>query len=239
MKSTRLAFAQEASENSKVGLSSCTYVSQASTCPDSCPLKPKLDGSGKTVQANGCYGNGSMVAMHVAKLNQAPRQDGTEAIRQEVEAIDGLSGRLDLRCHVVGDCPTKEDARLLSGAMARHRQKKGKGAWTYTHNWRSIPVEYWQGESALASCDSLEQVKQAQAQGYATATIVDSFESERAYEKDGVKLLPCPFQTKGVQCVDCRLCLKASHLKEKGLTVAFVPHGGGAKRARIALGMVS
>lgn len=239
MKSTRLAFAQEASENKKVGLSSCTYVSQASTCPDSCPLKPKLDPSGKTLHANGCYGNGSAVAIHVSILNQAPRQDGTEAIRQEVEAIDGLSGRLDLRCHVVGDCPTKEDARLLAGAMARHRQKKGSGAWTYTHNWRSIPVEYWLGESVLASCDSLEQVKQAQEQGYATATIVSSFESERVYEKEGVKLLPCPFQTRGVQCIDCRLCLKASHLKAQGLTVAFTPHGMGAKRARLSLGMVS
>ena len=49
----RLAFAVEVSQNEKVGLASCTYVSQVSTCPDSCPLKPKLDAKGKVTESRG------------------------------------------------------------------------------------------------------------------------------------------------------------------------------------------
>lgn len=236
---SRLAFAVEVSQNSKVGLSSGTYASQASTCPDSCPLKPTLDDKGKVIKTNGCYANGTMVAMQSAKLNQAQKQDPMEAQKQEVKAIEGLSGNLDLRVHVVGDCVDDAHARALSKAMAKHRQKKGKAAWTYTHNWRKIQAKSWQGESVLASCDSLSQVKEANKLGYSAAVIVDSFDSPKVYTKDGIKLLPCLYQTKGIQCVDCRLCLNSNKLARLGLTIAFVPHGGGKAKARLSLGMVS
>jgi hypothetical protein len=239
MESNRLAFAVEISQNAKVGLSSGTYASQVSTCPDSCPLKPTLDDKGKVVKTNGCYANGTMVAMQSAKLNQAPKQSAREAQKQEVKAIEGLSGSLDLRVHVVGDCVDDTHAKALSKAMSAHRKKKGKAAWTYTHNWRKIKSSSWQGESVLASCDSLSQVKEAKKLGYSSAVILDSFDSPKVYVKDGIKLLPCLYQTKGIQCIDCRLCLDSNRLARLGLTIAFVPHGGGKAKARLALGMVS
>ena len=236
---SRLAFAVEVSHNKKVGLSSGTYASQVSTCPDTCPLKPKLDDKGKVLKTNGCYANGTMVAMQSAKLNQAPKQDPREAQRQEVKAIEGLSGNLDLRVHIVGDCVDNAHAKALAKAMASHRKKKGKAAWTYTHNWRKIKSSSWKGESVLASCDSLSQVKEANKLGYSAAVIVDSFDSPKVYTKEGIKLLPCMYQTKGIQCVDCRLCLDSNKLTRLGLTIAFVPHGGGKAKARLSLGMVS
>lgn len=236
---SRLAFAVEVSQNAKVGLSSGTYASQVSTCPDSCPLKPKLDAKGKVTESRGCYANGSLVAMHSSRLNQADGQDAREAQKQEVEAIESLTGSLDLRVHVVGDCVDNTHAKALAKAMASHRQKKGKAAWTYTHNWRKIKAKSWQGESVLASCDSLSQVKEANKLGYASAVIVDSFDSPKVYVKEGVKLLPCLYQTKGIQCVDCRLCLNSDKLARLGLTIAFTPHGGGKAKARLALGMAS
>lgn len=235
----KLAFAVEVSQNEKVGLASCTYVSQVSTCPDSCPLKPKLDAKGKVTESRGCYANGSLVAMHSSRLNQADGQDAREAQKQEVEAIESLTGSLDLRVHVVGDCVDDTHAKALAKAMVGHQKKKGRKAWTYTHNWRKIKAKSWKGTSVLASCDSLEQVKEAKAKGYACATIVDYFESEGVYEKDGVKLLPCVYQTKGKKCVDCKLCLDSERLKRLGLTIAFTPHGGGRNKARLSLGMVS
>ena len=236
---SRLAFAVEVSHNAKVGLSSGTYASQVSTCPDSCPLKPKLDGQGKVLESKGCYANGSMVALHSSRLNQAKDQSPRKAQRQEVKAIEDLSGNLDLRVHVVGDCVDDSHAKALSKAMASHRKKKGKAAWTYTHNWRKIKSSSWKGESVLASCDSLSQVKEAGKLGYSSAVIVDSFDSPKVYVKEGVKLLPCLYQTKGIQCVDCRLCLDSNKLTRLGLTIAFVPHGGGKAKARLSLGMVS
>jgi hypothetical protein len=239
MKSNRLAFAVEVSQNAKVGVSSGTYASQVSTCPSSCPLKPKLDSQGKVLESKGCYANGSMVALHSSRLNQAKDQSPREAQRQEVQAIQSLSGNLDLRVHIVGDCVDDTHAKALSKAMSAHRQKKGKAAWTYTHNWRKIKASSWQGESVLASCDSLSQVKEANKLGYSAAVILDSFDSTKVYTKDGIKLLPCLYQTKGIQCVKCRLCLDSQKLSRLGLTIAFVPHGGGKSKARIALGMVS
>jgi hypothetical protein len=236
---SRLAFAVEVSQNAKVGISSGTYASQVSTCPSSCPLKPKLDSQGKVLESKGCYANGSMVALHSSRLNQAKDQSPREAQKQEVQAIEGLTGNLDLRVHVVGDCVDDTHAKALSKAMARHRAKKGRSAWTYTHNWRKIKYKSWQGESVLASCDSLSQVKEANKLGYSAAVIVDSFDSPKVYTKDGIKLLPCLYQTKGIQCVDCRLCLDSQKLTRLGLTIAFVPHGGGKAKARLALGMVS
>lgn len=236
---SRLAFAVEVSQNAKVGLSSGTYVSQVSTCPDTCPLKPKLDSQGKVLESKGCYANGSMVALHSSRLNQAKDQSPRKAQRQEVKAIEGLSGNLDLRVHVVGDCVDDSHAKALSKAMAKHRQKKGKSAWTYTHNWRKIKASSWKGESVLASCDNLSQVKEANKLGYSSAVIVDSFDSPKVYTKDGIKLLPCLYQTKGIQCVNCRLCLDSNRLARLGLTIAFVPHGGGKAKARLSLGMVS
>ena len=236
---SRLAFAVEVSHNAKVGLSSGTYASQVSTCPDTCPLKPKLDIQGKVLESKGCYANGSMVALHSSRLNQAKDQSPREAQRQEVKAIEGLSGSLDLRVHIVGDCVDNAHAKALAKAMSSHRKKKGKAAWAYTHNWRKIQAKSWHGESVLASCDSLSQVKEANKLGYSAAVIVDSFDSPKVYTKEGVKLLPCLYQTKGIQCVNCRLCLDSNKLTRLGLTIAFVPHGGGKAKARVSLGMVS
>ena len=72
--------------------------------------------------------------------------------------------------------------------------------------------------------------------GYATSMTVSEFLSKRAYWQDGIKIVPCPEQTTGKSCVECRMCLDAGRLSAAGITIGFAAHGSGAKRLRGVLG---
>ena len=213
------ATAVEVSKNAKTGIVSATYASQKS-CDDVCPFK-----------GNGCYAEGGTANCTTQRLNKDEKNDPLEIAQEEAALIDGLTGALDLRVHVVGDCKTDESATIIASAMKRHRRKKGRKAWTYTHAWRTVSRESWLGESVLASCETTLEVLQAKEKGYASAIVVEKFEREKLYEQDGIKLLPCPNQTsRNLQCADCGICMNAAALERTGITVAFEAHGASKKK---------
>jgi hypothetical protein len=77
--------------------------------------------------------------------------------------------------------------------------------------------------------------------GYAAALVVDEFRQQTAYDHDGVRLIPCPEQTRGVSCRDCGLCRDDERLRVAGLVVGFQAHGSGAgavRRRLVALPLV-
>ncbi len=222
--------AVEVSANAKLGPVSATYVSQRA-CPRDCPF---LGG--------GCYAEWGHVGVQARRLNRSTVTSPLALAREEGAAIDRLSGANDLRLHVVGDARTEGAARLLAAAAQRYRQRGGGrvGVWTYTHAWRTVSRAAWGASvSVLGSCESPAQVEQARTRGYATALVVPSFRQESAYDHQGVRLLPCPEQTRGVRCSDCRLCLNDQRLLRAGLSIGFALHGAGRTRARIALPVVS
>jgi hypothetical protein len=208
------ALAVEKSDNSKIGLVHATYASQQS-CPLTCPLKNA-----------GCYAEVGLVGIHTRKVNNAnPTATPLDVALAEAEAITTrLSGNLNLRIHVVGDCATTEAASIVSRA-ALSILKKGNKAWSYTHAWADVDRKAWDGVSVLASAETPEQVQQAQGEGWATAIIVSEFKDDKLYEDNGIKILPCVNQTKGVKCVECRLCWDAPRLASKGITIGFAAHG--------------
>ena len=79
----------------------------------------------------------------------------------------------------------------------------------------------------LASIDQTSQSYGARDQGYAPAIVVSEHVSEKAYYLAGsdIKWIPCPNQTRGVGCVDCRLCFDSDRLEQQGLGIAFAVHG--------------
>lgn len=204
--------AVEVSMNKKTGPVSATYAPIKQSCPD-CPLKDK-----------GCYAQLGNAAYHVRRIEaKAEGLDPASIARAEALAIDNLTGQLPLRVHVSGDCRTVAAAASVGAAMARRRAKHGRAAWTYTHAWRIVPRAAWgNAPSVLASCESLDQIDAAAAQGYrAFAVIVTKHESDKAYEHNGRNVIPCPEQTtKGVTCTTCGLCMK-----ERGQVIAFAAHG--------------
>lgn len=74
---------------------------------------------------------------------------------------------------------------------------------------------------------STSEVAEARKQGYAPAIVVPEFSGDRAFKMDGsdTKWIPCPAQTRGVGCSDCRLCFDADRLFNGDFGIAFAAHG--------------
>lgn len=92
--------------------------------------------------------------------------------------------------------------------------------------------------AVLASCETAADVREADRRNYATCITVPEFEAEAAYTKDGVRIIPCPNQTRGVACTDCRLCFNDDRLQLTGLTIGFAVHGAGKNKAKAALARI-
>lgn len=180
-----------------------------------------------------------MVGMVVtSKLNRSEdsQKSVDELAMDEAIAIAGLSGEHPLRIHVVGDATTDTAARLLANAAEYHTNKRGKKVWSYTHAWRNVKRESWGDVSVFASCETVEDTRAAMARGYAAAIVVPHHESDKAYTRDGVKLIPCPQQTgRAATCLDCGLCMRANTMHSNHSVIAFAVHGQQEKKAQQAL----
>jgi hypothetical protein len=210
-----IARAIEKTENKKLGPVSATYAAQVS-CPDSCPFL-----------GAGCYaelGN-SFAGFTTHRLNQSAKDGkaGHLAVaRAEAREIANLSGDRPLRLHVVGDAKSDEAAQILARASKRFEGK----VWTYTHAWSEVKRRSWGGVSVLASCETTTQARQAMKKGYAAAIVLADLPADgKAFEKDGVKIIPCPEQTRGVPCVECRLCWKDQWLLNERAVIGLAAHG--------------
>lgn len=215
-----------------------TYVSIRATCPDTCGLKD-----------NGCYSQSGSHRRIMGPLDEAAAGFRPEDVTgHEASAIrtsyggkqvpqDGARGGRDLRLHVGGDVPNETGARWLADAARDWLRRGGGTVWTYTHRWREVPAEAWGLISVWASCESTTEVKQAHQASYRAALVVVEHPSERLYVKDGVKVLPCPFETRKKTCVECRLCLDAP--LDPRIVIGFAAHGGEQRKVKRHLTLVS
>lgn len=221
------------SQNAKLGGADATYASIAATCDRACPLYNA-----------GCYAQGGKVALTEGRLDATVST--ATAARHEAAAIDGAyrggaipEGR-DLRLHVSGDARTSTAARILAAAASRWLARGGRAVWSYTHAWRRVARDAWGAVSTLASVERPSQGAEAMRQGYAPALVVDRHPPDgRAWESHGIKWIPCPAQTRGVACVDCRLCLDADALRARKAGITFAVHGASRKRALTVIQQVS
>jgi len=212
--------AVNASENSKTGVCSATYVS-GKTCPDSCPFKK-----------NGCYGEVGHVGIVARRVSRSGVEDGYTIGKMEAAAIDCLSAQLDLRLHVYGEFANASHASEVDAAAGRFKSRaatigKKVKVWTYTHRWREIEAETFTNISALASVETLDDALLAFEAGYAPAISMTEFKSERTWtetSEHSFRILPCPAQTKGRKCVDCRMCFDSEALIEKRIAIGFRPN---------------
>lgn len=220
--------------NTKTGPVAATWVSQAS-CPDYCPF-----------HGNGCYAEYGNAGTVTARLNKSRYRSPLRLAQIEADGIDGLPADRDLRLHVVGDCSTPDAAATVAAAcrryMARSDHRVSLGidltlalVWGYTHAWRKVPASVWEGVNMLASCQSPDEVEEAWGIGYAVAVVVAEHKSKGMYKWHGIRVLPCPHETKGVQCVDCRLCMDAPRLLRDKIAIGFAAHGSGSAKIRKSL----
>lgn len=200
-----------------------TYASINKTCPDSCSLKDK-----------GCYAQMSFTGIVVRRLNKRARgRNVVRVARDEASAIDNAykGGRIpanrDLRLHVAGDSRTITGSRILNAAVGRWKDRGGRSCWSYTHAWKHVPRSEWSNVSMLASITTTAEVGEARRQGYAPSIVVGEHPTDKAYMLPGsdTTWIPCPSQTRGVGCSDCRLCFKADWLFETNRGISFSAHG--------------
>lgn len=217
---------------------STTDVAIAATCSEACPFK-----------GGGCFADAGFTRFTARKLDAAARSlTADQVIAEEARLIDaafngervpqdGVRGGRDLRLHVGGDVGSALGARLLAGAAGRWRDRGGGAVWSLTHAWREVPREAWGPISVLASIERPEDIGAARAAGYAVAIVLDKFPADKAFCLPGsnTKVIPCPAETRGKTCVECRLCLDADKLAGRNAAIAFEAHGPMARRAREAL----
>ena len=233
---TQLAIVAEDSRNNKIAGShrvAASYAPTKLTCPKSCPL---MD--------DGCYATMGRTAIHANRLNQAVKKGmrPEQGARAEAKAIkatfkggqipqDGKKGGRDFRLHVAGDVRTKKSAEILAGAARAWKKRGGGDMWTYTHSWRTIPRHHFGKISVLASIEKPADAEEARKQGFAPALVVQTHPSTKAFKVEGTdtEFIPCPQQTRGVACSDCRLCFSESKLFHQGKGIAFAAHGATQK----------
>lgn len=212
----KVCIAVEKSRNSKTGLVSATYM-PIQSCPRTCPFLDK-----------GCYAQTSHTGMKLIGLNKAAKErklyKAVDLAIEEANAIDKLSGVNPLRLHIVGDCKTKEAVKILSAAAEKYMNKHNQPVWTYTHAWRNIPRDTWEHISVLASCETLDECKQAMKKGYAAA-IVRLKPFDKSFRWEGLNMTACKEQTKGIKCKECQLCMNDKKLLQDNKVICFFPHG--------------
>ncbi len=205
-----------------------TTVPVVQTCPKSCPL---LD--------HGCYGQ-RKPGGHVARLERNAKRRGLTTLdlaRDEAEQISRVATTLrtdaPLRLHVSGDCRSTASAKIVSAACATWRGP----IWTFTHAWREVARHAWAPISVLASLERSVDALVTLAQGYAPALLVSKHpEDGRAwFDQTGVRFIPCPNETRGITCVECRLCFDADALLRRATGISFAPHGSGKRRVTAVL----
>lgn len=215
----------EDSKNSKLARGkdkiATTYLPIAQTCSNDCNLKNKV-----------CYAQTGFVGIHNWRLEKsAKRKSHDKIVGEEANAIrKSFNGKqingIPLRLHVSGDCRTAKGATRLNSAASNYIKRGGGRVYTYTHSWRNLMRSRWgKNISVLASIENVQDVDLAKAKGYASAIVVESFPSDKAFLIEGKKFIPCPNQTKDISCAKCKLCFNADRLLATGANIAFSAHG--------------
>jgi hypothetical protein len=217
----RAAIVSPFSENRKTGPVAVTWVSQAS-CSTLCPFLGK-----------GCYGESGPVAIIGMRLDEGAVGLTPEQIAcQEADAIDRTPAYADKRLHGLGDSRTPAAATIVAAAAMRYkaRARDEVDVWTYTHSFENVPRECWGTVSVLASVEAVGQLHDAWTRGYAAAMVVEEYESTSAYrleDEEGRTWVgvPCLYQTRKIQCIDCRLCMDDRKLHAERRVILFKAHG--------------
>lgn len=201
----------EKSSNSKIGKGvACTYRQVGPTCPQTC----------QHLSNKSCYAMYAFVGIHQKKSGYD--NDDKTVI---ADFVKNLPSKHKVRHHVSGDVMKPGnliDHEYIDSLLDAHKNRPDLMGWTYTHVYEQLDPKKLNANKSLtvnASCDSIEQAKEAKKNGWpATVTVPEDFESS-----DGIVV--CPNQTHDVSCKDCMLCFR-----KKRAIVGFRVHGSGKSK---------
>lgn len=199
------------SSDKKIGPVVASY-STIDSCPDSCELKN-----------GGCYAWG----LFYLKVLSSKIDKQKIAIKSLADALSDRNPISKIVRHrVAGDTVGDVDGTLEECHVI---EQSGLTNIGYTHNWRaeeSQPLKKY----FRASCNSLDDVREASAMGWST-TLVAAGNVPKSTYLDDKKAVICPARhgvegKKDITCNDCTMC-KVSD-KTKDLVIMFKVHGNPA-----------
>lgn len=203
------------SNNSKTGPIPVS-TTEASTCPDVCPLKAK-----------GCFAKGGPLRMHWEKVPE--RGMPWEAFCKEVQKLP--AGTL-WRHNQAGDLPGENN--ILDAAALRMlvRANRGKRGFTYTHkpmtmkNREALAEANLHGFTVNVSLNSVEELDAFGVGALPVAVILPALakgeREPRAFRTaGGNRVVVCPAQYRETTCLECGLCQRA----DRNYAIGFRPHG--------------
>ena len=212
------------SGNKKTGYMPVTYNSRLS-CPNSCIFKKENGG--------GCYAEtGYYTRLNWDKVTSGERGGSFKELLQNIKSLK--PGTIWRAC-VAGDIPSNNKGEIsrtyIKGITEANKGLKG---YTYTHNRLDIgenisllKTANKQGFTVNISTESEAAADNAVLNSLPAVIVVKSTETRHSwFTKNKNKILVCPAQTSGVNCIDCQLC---QH-RAKNLIIAFKAHGNQAKK---------
>ena len=217
------------SSNLKLGPIASTR-SARSSCPSSCVFK-----------GNGCYGDNFPLSLHWGKLDHSGL-----SWAELMDKVRTIPRGAIWRHNEVGDLDTVEGSTLIDPVRVYDLIQAGRGTdpIIYTHHTQT-PANIALLQSARAyglpinaSCETVEQVERCLDEGVNAVLTVARGEVEKTTKLEGVRLVPCPQETRHhkLTCKDCGLC--AVDRASKGVAIVFHAHGGQAKKVESALNLV-
>ena len=207
------------SGNKKTGFMPVTYNSRLS-CPDSCIFKN-----------NGCYAENYHTRLNWDKVTSGQRGGTFKELLKNIKALK--PGTIWRAC-VAGDIPSNNKGEIsrtyIKGITEANQSLKG---YTYTHNRLDVgenisllKTANKKGFTVNISTESEAAADNAVLNNLPAVIVVKSTEKRRSwFTKNKNKILVCPQQTHGINCIDCQLC---QH-RPKNLIIAFLAHGNMSK----------
>lgn len=206
----------ERSQNQKTGPAAAIYRTQ-----DSCP-----DGSGDTIR---CPLMGKICYAENRNGRPSPFDTAERGITGTADILATWARTLPspyvLRLNVSGDFlgpDGRPDLEYIAAVNAFAAARPDVTIIGYSHAWRQLRPDMFVGYSVAASCDTADDIAEAIAAGWAPVTVVPETDPAGVIGSTvgGRRIVECPNTTRGVQCVDCRLCARPQRA-----TVAFRAHG--------------
>lgn len=214
------------SSNVKTGPIPVT-TSEASTCPDACPLK-----------SGGCYAKGGPLGWHWQKVSSGERGDSLSALVRQIRALG--EGQV-WRHNQAGDLPGTGDVIEADKLQSIVDANRGRRGFTYTHkplggdsnletsNRAAVRYANANGFVINLSANSLSHADQlCDLQAGPVVAIVPENAPATLETPAGRKAIVCPAQQRDdITCADCQLCSRGN----RSVIIAFRAHGVSKRKA--------
>lgn len=211
-------FTKRFTSNAKTGpVALSTYRTQGS-CPTTCSL-----------YGAGCYAENRTAGGGASPFMIGGR--GAPDLEQLREQIRLLRRGQMVRLNVSGDYLLPDGTPDHEYIEATNTIPPYVTVISYSHAWRRLDPSWFRDHvRPNASCDTLLDVVEARAAGWATV-IVDADGSIPGTVIGDSRAVSCPYETQGRQCIDCGLCSRT----KRPSTVVFQVHGIRKKAAAKAI----